>query len=402
MSLYKSSSGREVNHASSSSLDFYKFCRRKFRLSRIDGWKEKARKASLEFGKAIESAIQFHSDNGRKSGDAVDEFRRIWLKWSEDMELVYTDQEGCHWDLLVMGTEMMRLWEILLPELPIKNPKWQLQYLKKLWPGTQFDELEFMAYVDLLSTLDDGTRILWDIKTAKSALDISPNMMSLDGQLRKYSWVSGIRNVGFINFVKARPDSFAHGDSVSLLEDARDWKAGSLLTVAKFVRPKAAVEASEGVKASPAVPWLMLVGSAAVVQIMDGELDKISGKGSTEKKDQLIAQYLADGRLCSVQREQITKTRVQAIQGVIPEEELTEIGQQIGNDMLGIKAAADAGFFPADGGVRFPNNSCGWCNFRGICLKDEKLTNELLVQIKPKPTETVKDWLDELESEESE
>ena len=57
--LYKSASGREVNHGSSSSLDQFRFCRRKFKLSRIDGWKQKDRKASLEIGKCVESALQF-------------------------------------------------------------------------------------------------------------------------------------------------------------------------------------------------------------------------------------------------------------------------------------------------------------------------------------------------------
>ena len=46
MSIHKSASGREVTHASSS-LDTFNLCRRKFKLSRIDGWRQRDKKASL-------------------------------------------------------------------------------------------------------------------------------------------------------------------------------------------------------------------------------------------------------------------------------------------------------------------------------------------------------------------
>ena len=130
MSLYVSASGHEVSHASSSSLDVFRLCRRKFKLSRIDGWRQKEKKASLEFGKCIESAVQFYHDNGLKAGDAVSEFQRLWAKWI-DQTLKYTDQEADWKSLNTMGKEMTRLYEILLPTLPIKNPKWQLQFLKE-------------------------------------------------------------------------------------------------------------------------------------------------------------------------------------------------------------------------------------------------------------------------------
>lgn len=399
MSLYKSASGREVNHASSSSLDTFRLCRRKFKLSRIDGWKQKDKKASLEFGKCLEDAVKFYHDNGLKPGEGVSEFQRLWAKWI-DQSLKYTDQENNWKDLNTMGKEFCRLYEVKLPALPIRNPKWQLQFLKKLWPGSDLGDLEFMAYVDLLSTLEDGSRIIIDIKTAKSSLDVTPGMMALDGQLRKYAWVSDINNVAFLNFVKAEPEGFKKGSKVTLLEDTRDWKAGQSLVVTKFAAAKEAVEASEGVKAAPAVPWTMFLGTEETVQKMDEELDKISGKGAAEKKDQVFTQYLADGRLCSVQRESITKTRLQFVRGTIPEEELAEIGEQIAADTYAMHRAQETGLYPADGGVRFPNAICGWCEYRGICLKDNRLRDELLVQIGPKVVED--DWLKELEGDDSE
>jgi hypothetical protein len=399
MSLYHSAGGHDVNHASSSALDSFRFCRRKFRLSKIDGWREKDKKASLEFGKCVESAIQFYHENGLKPGEAVSEFERLWLKWSENKELVYTAQENNFFDLYTMGKEMLKLYEIMLPSLPIKSPKFQLQFSKPLWPGTNLGELTFLGYIDILSTLEDGSRVIIDVKTAKTALDATPGMLSMDGQLRKYAWVSGIRDVGFLNFVKSgHPDEFKKGASVTLLADTRDWKAGQELVVAKFVEPKPAIEPSEGVKATPEVLWLMWLGQEKDVQLIDEELKLIKGKGAEALKEQTVARYLGDGRLCSVDRDAVTKTRLQYIQTIIPEEEMSEVGQQIGDDMIAIKTAAETGRFPQDGGVRFPNAICSWCNFRGICLKDDKLRDELLIQIKPQKPE--EDFLADLEETE--
>ena len=384
MSLYKSASGREVNNASSSSLDTFRLCRRKFRLSRIDGWKQKYRKASLEFGKCLEAGLQFYFQNGLKSGDGPDEFRRLWSKFI-DQPLTYTDQEGDWANLNRVGVEGLRLFEVTLPNLPIKNPKFQLNYEKKLWPGDPvYGHLGYTAFIDILSTLDDATRLIIDVKTAKSSLDITPNMISLDGQLRKYAWVSGITEVGFLNFVKCKTEDFKKGTAVTLLEDCAYWKAGQRLEIAKY---KAEEESR-----------LILVGTEESVQKMDEELDKISGKGATEKKEQVLQKFLSDGLIGSVSRESITKVKVQWVRGTIPESELAEIGEQIGADVLTMNRAGETAGYFKDGGVRFPNAICGWCEMRGICLKDNALRDSLLVQIKPKQAEE-DDWLKELEED---
>ena len=385
MSLYKSASNREVNHASSSSLDTFRLCRRKFKLSRIDGWRQKEKKASREFGKCIESAVQFYHDNGLKSGESVSEFQRLWAKFIDQTDLTYTDQEKDWISLNTMGKEMMRLYEISLPNLPIKNPKWQLQFLKPLWPGDPaLGDLQFMAYIDLLSTLTDGTRIVVDIKTAKSLLPVTSNMISLDGQLRKYAWVSGIRDVGFLNFVKASPESFKKGTEVTLLEDSGIWKPGKSLVVVSVP------EAAEGDERR-----YLNLAEEETVQLMDKELDQISGKGAKEKKEAVYSNYSLLNKINTISRDWVTKTRLQFVRGIIPEEDLPEIGTQLGTDTYAIYQAQKSGSYPADGGVRFPNAICGWCEFRGLCLKDNKLRDELLVQIGPKTEE--KDWLEELE-----
>lgn len=385
--LYKSASGREVTHGSHSALDSFRFCRRKFKLNRIDGWRQKGKKASLEFGKCVEAAIQFYHDNGLKPDDCTQEFKRLWLKWSEQ-ELIYTDQETDWPTLYVMGSEMTKLYEARLPNLPIRNPKFQLQYRKALWPGTELADLEFMGYVDMLSTLEDGRRVVIDIKTAKSGLDLTPNMVAMDPQLREYAWMSGIQDVGFLWFVKAAPNSFKHGDSVSLLENSINWKAGETLVVFKYQKADAEKEVAEA----------LLLGTFEAVEAVDLELDKIAGTGSTKLKDIRIKEIIESGTLQWVPREAVTKTKLQWVQGRIPADVLPEVGQRIGHDMIQLKSAFETGVFPQDGGVKFPNNSCVWCEMRGFCTGNPKLVEDLLVQIKAVEDVKEEDWLAELEA----
>jgi hypothetical protein len=397
--LYKSASGREVSHISYSALSDYTYCRQLFYLSRIAGYKDKDKRAAFEFGKCVEDAIQFFHANGCKPGDTTDEFKRLWLKW-EAIPLVFTAQEGSWKDLYKIGSELARLYEALLPTLPIRNPKFQLNYEKELWPGSNLSDLKFTSFVDMLVTAGDGGRILVDIKTAKAPLSLTPNLLAMDPQLKDYAWATGVKEVGFLWLIKARPDSFKKGDAVTLLEDTQDWKAGQTLSVVKFSAPKSAVEAAEGVKAAPEVPWLMYLGTDETVRIMDEELDKISGKGATEKKDQLVAQFLADGRLCSVQRESVTKTQIQFVRATIPEQDLPEVGQDIGDKTLRVKKSYEENYWPKDGGVRFPNQKCSFCRMRGLCLKQPDLVEQLLVKIGPAVKDD--DWLTELEAGEEE
>lgn len=390
MSLYKSANGREVSHLSYSAISDYDFCPELFRLSRIEGYRDKNKRAAFEFGTCVESAIQFYHENGLKQDTGIDEFKRLWLKW-ESIPLVFSKQENSWADLYVMGASMLRLYEILLPTLPIKNPKFQLNYKKPLWPNSDLADLEFTSYIDLLSTLEDGKRILVDVKTAKSPLPDTPGIIALDPQLKDYAWATGVQDVAFLWFVKAAP-ALRKGDVISLLCDTRDWKAGQGLVVAKFSEAKEAVGDKIG---SPEILW---IGTEETVRIMDETLDKISGKGSKEKTEQVFAEYLADGRLCAITKDAVTKCRLQFVSTKIPDKDIPEAGQNIGHKMLQIREAAKTNFFPKTGGVRYPNQKCPSCRMRGLCLNRQDLVDQLLVKIGPKALE--KDWLDELEGDE--
>jgi len=381
--LYKNASGREIQHASYSAIADFDYCPQLFKLSRVEGFKDTQERGAFAFGKCIEDAIQYFHSNGCKEGDAVDEFKRLWLKF-KDIPMVFTAQENSWADCYTMGAELEKLYEVLLPTLPIKNPKFQLNYKKALWPGSEYADLEFTSFIDLLSTLEDGSRIIVDIKSAKTGLDISGSLLALDPQLKDYAWASGIRDVAFLWLVKAsNPGSFKKGTDITLLEEFGDWKAGAKLVVVKY-------EETEESKR-------LLVGTEGAVQIMDEAMEKITGTGSKAAKEALTAALIADATIQWVSRDIVTKTKLQWIQGKIPAPDIPEAGQHIGNKMIQIKTAYEQNSWPRTGGVRFPNMKCTFCRMRGNCTGNKQLQDQLVRQITPAANEP--DWLDDLEEE---
>src|ERR1700675_4077853 len=140
--LYVNSRGQEVRSHSYSGGDTYKFCAQKYKLQRIDGWQERGKKASLEFGKAIESAVQFHHENRCSGGP--EEFARLWKKF-EGEDLTYTVAEKDWESLSLSGVEMLKLYNLLLPTFPIDFTapiRFQVKYSKNFFPGTELKGIE--------------------------------------------------------------------------------------------------------------------------------------------------------------------------------------------------------------------------------------------------------------------
>lgn len=382
--LYKSASGREVQHASYSAIADFDYCPQLFFLSRVEGYKDKEQRGAFGFGKCVEDAIEYFHANGMKSGECVDEFKRLWIKF-KDIPMVFSAQEGGFEDLYKMGSQMCRLYEVRLPFLPIRNPKFQLNYKKALWPGTELADLEFTSFIDMLVTAEDGNRTIVDIKTAKAQLDLESNMLSLDPQLKDYAWASGIRDVAFLWLVKAaNPDSFKKGTNVALLEDSNNWKAGQELLVFKYEENEAGDRQ-------------VILGTEFDIAQLEEALDQIKGKGSTDAKAELVSDALFHSTLEAVPCDKVTKVRVQWVSAKIPPKELPETGQHIGAKMIQIKTAAEQNFWPKMGGVRFPNQKCTFCRMRGLCLDKPALVEKMLVRTSPKEEEI--DWLDDLTEE---
>ncbi len=148
--LYIDADGNERNrHSYSAGLE-YDHCPYKYYLHRIAGWREKDTKAALQFGIALEDAIQFfHKTNGR---NGEEEFIRLWTK-CKDKPLVYTKKEVNWESLMRAGREMMRLYAIRQPSLPIPmDTIFQRQFTKEVFPNDpSYGGIEFFAKLDMIA-----------------------------------------------------------------------------------------------------------------------------------------------------------------------------------------------------------------------------------------------------------
>jgi hypothetical protein len=387
--LYENYQGRAITtHSYSSGVDF-KTCRRKYYLKRVKGWRERGQKASLEFGKCIEAGVQFFYESNLKPESGVDEFKRRWLKFQE-IELLFTDKEGSWVDLYTMGAEMLRLFEVLSPTLPIHKPVFQACYRQEVFPGTTLAGIDLVAYIDIISTLADGKRILIDVKTAANAYNLAAEFVALDPQLATYAWQSGIRDVAFMTFVKARPESFKDGDTATLLADVGDWKASASGIVFPLPAPKRAKDEPEPEPVPPEQRIISLVSEFDYDRFKE-EAKGLRGKALDEKKFEFFGEFGI-----TVVRGQATKQKVQFIQGTISEESVYEAAQRVGREVGEIERCGREGDFPREPSVRFPDTKCTWCVMRGHCTNNPSLVDKLLVQIAPAPEH---DWLDDLEAE---
>lgn len=376
--LYTKADGREIKlHSYSGGLD-YKTCRQLYYLKRVKGYREKEQRASLDFGKCLESAIQYYHQNGLQPGSCVDEVKRLWLQFKET-QFVFSKQEQTWSDAYLMLSDMAKLYEIHLPKLPWKNPRFQINYKKNLWPGTELGDLGDQAFIDLLEPREDGTNLIVDIKTAKAPLDLTPNLLSLDPQLKRYAWITGSPHVAFLWFSKGRPN-LKMGDVVSLLQTSGKWTDGDTVSIFKMDH-----ETQE-----------VLVGTAEDIEDADKLLGEIIGKGSTARKEELVQELISTARLVRVPRSYLTKCRLQYVEAYIDAEARRETGEDVGNQILRIQDSALRNFWPRDGGIRWPDDRCKSCAMRGICLKNDNLRDQL-VQLKAAPVEVEEDWLAEME-----
>jgi len=370
--LYLNYNNRPVTSHSYSGGTTFHFCKRRYFLERIKGWRQKENNASTHFGDCVEAAVKFHVDN--KNSGGVEDFARRWEKFKDIKDLHYTDKEGSWEDLLRMGKHMLRLFEVWWPTAGLTDPKWQLQYKKEVFPGTEnYTGLEFTAYVDLRSTYR-AKPLVTDIKTAALALPENPVMLRLDPQLADYAWVTGIPDVSFLVFVKGG-SSFEKGDRATSLTDGKE-----------FIVAFADAETNSA-----------LLLTAEIYEKYSKEVKGIKGNALKEIKARYTNPCLG-GTMIPVA--DITKCRLQFLTTAIPPDMIAEAGQVEGQNMVDIKSCHDRNYWPQDGkGIRFPNNKCTFCPMIGICTDDDKLRDEKLINLGAPAAPTVEeDWLDKLEA----
>jgi len=367
--LYINSKGYAVTRHSYSGSSDFNHCARYYSLKRISGWQERKQSAAMKFGSILENCVtKFHASD---LAGALKEFEGLWGGEKNNTELVFSKNEGDWDDLNLSGQELLRLYAILYPrfEFTVPGPTaFQVKCSMEMFPGTPLAGLETWAYLDLIAKLKTGSfdpslpssEVILDMKVSTAEC---PTLISLDPQLRLYSWIRGIPTVGFLWFGK-ESRTLAKGTEVTLLEAVGPFKPGSkgyILSLDKGDIPIAP-------------PSVYLAPGTTTLE----EFDKIEGqsKAAKEARQKFIQEHGIIVPIASITRQTITVRTT-----VISEESRRDIRRSVEQDIVRIVHASEEDFFPMQGGVRFPNNKCTMCAMRGICSGNDALRDELLVRI---------------------
>jgi hypothetical protein len=399
--LYIGPSGKPHQKHSYSAGNTFDQSPLKYFLQKVKGWHERDNKASFLFGRALEESIQFYHDHG---GGAIEDFQRRWNAHKETPDLKYTKAEKDWENLYSVGTDMIKLYIIRQPSLPIPlggASAFQREYSKEVFIGDETyggiedaGKLDIVAYVDpahpSLAKLEWRSEygmlrpLIVDIKTAAVDFPEERGMAAFDLQLRRYSWLSGIRDVSLL-WLKKTSRNIQKGSSITLLEDAGDYKAGEEAVVAKV---------------DDETVWIVRN------DFMLGEMENAQGKKADGKTDQTNSakqrafEWLqANGR--AVSSAAITKQRLQFNSGFVTLESANEAGQIAARQIVEIvnswKKYKDSTPWPSTFGVRFPKDDRNDPYFRAFVLKDEQFKKEYF---KKSDEETLDDLFAEPEGEE--
>src|ERR1700740_2926619 len=170
----------------------YLRCPRSYRYRYLDGWQEKETRAAMAFGRCFERALAAYF-----SGE--DCTAALFKEWGAFRDVPFEYKKGESWDRLVhQGVHLLQRFA-QDDRIKVRRPEQDLQVkMVRSLPG----ENEFVAYIDALGELD-GTQCLIDWKTTTSRYSEEPaELLSLDPQMICYSWISGIRDVAVVVFIR--------------------------------------------------------------------------------------------------------------------------------------------------------------------------------------------------------
>lgn len=360
--LYINSKGTPWRKHSYSSGNIFEQCPYKYYLMKVLGWKERDNKGSFMFGRALEESIQFHHDHTGQG--AVEDFKRRWAV-HQSSDIKYTDKEKNWETCLAMGVDMIRLYVAMQPGLPIPlggRSVFQREYAKEVFPQDpnyggieDAGKLDIVTYVEpdhpMLPKIEwkseygDVRPLIVDIKTSAVDFPEQPGIAGLDTQLRRYSWLSGIRDVSLLWFRKSGL-GYKKGYSVTFLE-----------SIGLFVPGK------EGVVALVDGDHVWIVYN----DFMIAEMDRVIGKS---KDEQVQYNWLAQHAV-KVDKSAVTRQRMQFNAGRVSQQSADDAGRIAGRQIIGIVNAWKNKEWPNTFGIRYPHDDRNDSYFRGFVLQDE-------------------------------
>jgi hypothetical protein len=371
--LYIGPNGRPQRRHSYSAGSLFDRCPLAYKLQKVHGWREKANKARFEFGKTFEASIQFYHENRGNLKAAIEHFTQSWKAYEDNKELQYTKAEKDWAQCLRIGTDWLKLYAIRQPSLPIPlggQVVFQREYSKLVFPDDpNYGEIEFMGRLDIVAFVDPEHPLLpkldWkpeygafrpvviDIKTAGADFPEQYGMAAYDVQLRAYSWLSGIRDVALLWFVK-KGLTIQKGYSVTLLENAGNMVAGQEVVVAQVT--------DEGM-------WLLSN------DFMVEEMERVQGQKNDKTEQTNVAKARRDAWLQEngtfAREEAVTKQRLQFNAGYVSVESAEDAGKIAGKQIISIVNAWHTQNYPNTFGVRYPHDDRTDPYFRGFVLKEQ-------------------------------
>lgn len=378
--LYINSRGEAWRKHSYSAGNDYDQCAFKYYLRRVLGWKPIDNKGSFKFGRALEDAIRFHHDNGGHGG--VEQFINLWNPHKDDTTIKYTKTEKDWLSLAKAGIEMMRLYIIRQPSLPIplgSNSVFQREYSKEVFPGDpNYGEIEDAGKLDIICYVDPAhpmlPKVIWkpeygqlrplivDIKTSGIAFPEQPGMAAFDLQLRRYSWQSGIRDASLLWFVK-KGHSYKKGSLITLLVDTPPFKAGDEVFIANVIKGES--------------PIAQVVANESAFEVMEatqgkkenGDLDTTKA-AMARKTEWLLA------NATSVPEGNFTRQRLQFNAGLITEDSANEAGNIAARQIVQIVNSWKNKSWPNTFGIRFPKDDRSDPYFRAFVLQEEEFKKD--------------------------
>lgn len=409
--LYISPKGIPWRKHSYSAGNLYDKSPSAYKLQKIDGWKEKDNKAAFLFGRALEESIQYHHDHNGEG--AVLDFQRRWDEHKEKTDLQFTLLEKDWSNLYCVGTEMIQLYVIRQPELPIPlggQTVFQREFAKEVFPGDpNYGEIEDIGKLDIISWVEPAhpmlQKLFWkaeygilrplivDIKTSGKDFPDNPGIAAFDKQLRRYSWQSGIRDVALLWFTK-KNRTYKKGNSVTLLRDVYPFRKGQEAVIC-FIQQPVYPTSQNPFKESPIPEGIYLVANDFIVTLMesaqgrrpDGDLDT-TNEAKNRKNEWIMknAVYVEEG--------DITKQRLQFNCGFVTVESAQEAGQIAARQIVNIVNSFKTNTWPSTFGIRFPTDDRKDPYFRAFVLKDEAFK---LDHFKKAEEETMDDLFREVE-----
>ena len=393
--LYVDSEGNERNrHSYSAGLEFtgnpYKYY-----LHRIMGWKEKDTKAALLFGRDLEDTVEFYHKTAGKA-DPVEEFTRLWAQRKDMKQLVYTTKEIDWASLLRAGTEMMRLYKIRQPSLPIPmDTIFQRPFTKEVFPGhPKYGGIDFFAKLDMIARVqpdhpmlpkvewkkENGLfrQVIIDMKTSGLDLDDTKGIVAHDQQMRVYAWTVSIYDVAFLWFKKCG-HGVKKGYSATMLVDAGRFAAGDEVVVASVEEDSCYV-----------------VGNDVMVEEMNkAQGFRENGDLDTKKDAKERAAKWREENAVLVKREDITRQRLQFSAGIVDQRSAEDAGQIAADQIVRIVNSWETNKWTNTFGIRFPHDDRRDNYFKAFCLRDNVLRDSIFEQ---KTEEDLKDdYFDEPE-----